>query len=166
MKVALIGSSGRVGSRLAAELLRRGHAVTGVEREPKKAETRAGLTVMRGDATKPEVLAPLVAGHDAVISASRFQTSNANALIEAVKKAGVGRLLVVGGAGSLEVGQGMTLMETPGFPESYAPEARAGANFSTSFARKSRLTGPSFLLQQNFHRVCEQEIFISGATNF
>jgi putative NADH-flavin reductase len=144
MKVALIGSSGRVGSRLVAELLRRGHTVTGIERDPKKAETRAGLTVKRGDATKPEVLAPLVTGHDAVISASRFQSSDANALIAAVKKVGVDRLLVVGGAGSLEVGPGMTLMESPGFPESYAPEARAGAKF-LDILRQEKQLGWTFL---------------------
>jgi len=81
------------------------------------------------DATQPAALAPLLAGHDAVVSASRFQTSDATALIAAVKTAGVKRLLVVGGAGSLEVAPGQALVDTPGFPEAYKAEARAGVTF-------------------------------------
>ena len=83
----------------------------------------------QGDATQPSILAPLIAGHDAVLSASRFQTSDANALITAVKKAGVKRLLVVGGAGTLEVAPGELLVDTPDFPGAYKVEARAGVKF-------------------------------------
>jgi putative NADH-flavin reductase len=129
MKIALIGITGRVGSRLAAELLRRGHQITGIARDPDKAAARTGLILKRGDATDAATLAPLLAKHDAVISAMRFQTSDANALIEAVKQAGVGRLLVVGGAGSLEIAPGKALMDAPDFPESYKAEARAGGKF-------------------------------------
>lgn len=129
MKVALIGISGRVGSRVAAELLARGHSVTGIARHPDAITSRAGLVVRRGDAQDPAALAPLLEGHDAVISASRFVTSDADALIAAVKAAGVRRLLVVGGAGSLEAAPGKALMDTPGFPEAYKAEARAGARF-------------------------------------
>ena len=129
MNIALIGSGGRVGLRLAAELLRRGHTVTGIERNPGKVSFRPGARIKQGDATQPAILAPLIAGHDAVMSASRFQTSDANALITAMKNAGVKRLLVVGGAGSLEVAPGKVLMETPDFPEAYKAEARAGGRF-------------------------------------
>ena len=129
MNVALIGIGGRVGSRLATELLSRGHTVTGIERNVRKTSPRPGVTIKQGDATQQSVLAPLIAGHDAVISASRFQTSDANALISAVKNASVKRLLVVGGAGSLEVTPGKTLLDTPDFPEAYKAESRAGANF-------------------------------------
>jgi putative NADH-flavin reductase len=129
MKVAVIGSFGRVGSRLVAELVRRGHSVTGIGRNPPKTPSSAGFVVKQGDATTPGLLAPLITGHDAVISATRFVTSDPNELISAVERAGVGRLLVVGGAGSLEVAPGMTLRETPGFPEAFAAEARAGAEF-------------------------------------
>jgi putative NADH-flavin reductase len=61
------------------------------------------------------VLARLITGHDAVISASRFQTSDVNAWLTAMKNAGVKRLRVVGGGGSLEVA-GKTFVETRGFP--------------------------------------------------
>ena len=59
MKVALIGITGRVGSRLAAELLKRGHAVTGIARAVDKVEARAGLVVKPGDATAASMLARL-----------------------------------------------------------------------------------------------------------
>lgn len=60
----------------------------------------------------------LLVGHDAVINGSRFQTSDAAALVSALKQADVKRLLVVGGAGSLEVAPAKAaLMDTPGFPD-------------------------------------------------
>ena len=128
MKVALIGATGRVGSRLAAELVSRGHAVTGIAQHI-PTQPLAGVTVIRGDATNPDTLAPQLAGHDAVISATRFVTADADALVVAVKAADVKRLLVVGGAGSLEVAPGKMLLESEGFPEAFKAEAQAGARF-------------------------------------
>ena len=139
MKVAVIGIRGRVGSRLATELLLRGHSVTGIGRSPVKIDPRPGVTLKQGDATQSLTLAPLLAGHDAVLSASRFQTSDANALITAVKKAGVKRLLVVGGAGSLEVAPGKALVDTPDFPEAYKVEARAGVKFLDTLRNEKEL---------------------------
>ena len=129
MKVALIGITGRQGSRLATELLKRGHEVTGVARNASDVPAQTGLTVKQGDATVPSSLVPLIAGHDAVISASRFQSSDAKALTGAVAQAGVKRLLVVGGAASLEAAPGKRLLDSPEFPEAYRPEASAGAAF-------------------------------------
>jgi uncharacterized protein len=90
---------------------------------------RPGPILREGDATQPSTLAPLIAGDDAVVSPSRFQTSDANALINAVKRSGVKRLLVVGGAGSLEVAPGKALVDSPGFPDAYKAEATAGVKF-------------------------------------
>ncbi|VVD65726.1 3-beta hydroxysteroid dehydrogenase [Pandoraea cepalis] len=129
MKVALIGITGRVGTRVAAELLQRNHTVTGIARNPERVEAEQGLTVAKGDAADPTLLAPLLAGHDAVISAGRFASMDAAKLIDAVKRAGVPRLLVVGGAGSLDVAPGKALIDTPEFPEAYKPEASAGRAF-------------------------------------
>jgi putative NADH-flavin reductase len=128
MKIALIGVTGRVGLRLTTELLARGHAVTGIARHV-PADVRAGITILEAEATDTDVLEPLLVGHDAVISAARFVTSDANALISAVNAAGVKRLLVVGGAGSLEVAPGKVLLDTDGFPEAFKAEAKAGAFF-------------------------------------
>jgi putative NADH-flavin reductase len=129
MKVALIGASGNVGSRILTELLNRGHEVTGIVRHPEKLQRHDRVVVKRGDINDEAGLATLLAHHDAVISAVRFQSANPRSLIEAVKKAGVKRLLVVGGAGSLEVSPGMQLVDTPDFPEAYKPEALAGRDF-------------------------------------
>ena len=145
MKVAVIGVTGRVGSRLAAELLARGHQVTGIVRDRSKPGAFAGVTVLEGNATKPAELAPLLAGHDAVMSASRFQTSDAAALISAVKQAGAKRLLVVGGAGSLEVAPGKALMDTPGFPEAFKAEAGAGSKFLDTLRREKKSLDWTFL---------------------
>lgn len=133
MKIALTGVTGRVGSRLTAELLRRGHTVTGIARDVSKVEAkpglRPGLRLEAADVNQPEALAPLLSGHDAVISASRFVSTDPATVISAVKKAGVPRLLVVGGAGSLEVAPGKMLADTPEFPEAYKPEASGGIEF-------------------------------------
>lgn len=129
MKIALIGVGGRVGSRLLTELLSHGHSVTGIARDTTKLASRPGLVLKTGDATQPAQLTPLLAGHDVVISAARFQSSDPNALIAAVKQASVPRLMVVGGAASLELAPGQTLFDAPGFPEAYKPEAEAGRKF-------------------------------------
>lgn len=139
MKVALIGISGQVGSRLLAELLRRGHEVTGIARDTGGVAARPRLLLKNADATRPAQLAPLLAGHDAVISATKFATSDAAALIAALKQAGVPRLLVVGGAGSLEVAPGQALIDTPGFPAAYKPEAEAGRGFLDTLRKEHQL---------------------------
>lgn len=133
MKIALIGVSGRVGSRIFAELRSRGHTVTGIARDTANVAPLPGLEVKTADAADANQLAPLLAGHDAVISASNFTSSDAKALIMAVKRAGVKRLLVVGGAGSLEVESGKALLDTPDFPDAYKPEAIAGQAFLDVF---------------------------------
>jgi putative NADH-flavin reductase len=129
MKTALIGVTGRVGSRLLAELLRRGHHVTGIARNTGKLAGQPGLVPKNADADQPAQLAPLLAGHDAVISALKFATTDAKTLIAAVKQAGGRRLLVVGGAATLEVAPGHILLDAPGFPAAYRPEAEGGLRF-------------------------------------
>lgn len=139
MKVALIGVTGRVGSRLLAELLRRGHQVTGIARDVSKAPGQPGLVLESADANQPDQLAPLLKGHDAVFSALKFATADAAALIAAVKRAAVARLLVVGGAGTLEVAPGVQALDTPGFPDAYKPEATAGRSFLEVLRKETAL---------------------------
>jgi len=127
MKIAILGISGRVGSRIANELLQRGHTVTGVARKFEGVAERPNLTLRAADATSVDALVPVLRGHHAVISATRFAGGiDAPTLIAAAKKADVPRVLVVGGAGSLEVAPGKALVDTPEFPEAYKPEALAG----------------------------------------
>ncbi|MCD9028429.1 NAD(P)-dependent oxidoreductase [Luteimonas sp. BDR2-5] len=129
MRIALIGASGNAGSRILEELSDRGHRVTAIARHPDRIARLPGVTAVQGDVFDPAGLAPLLKGHDAVISAVHFSASDPRALINTVKASGVPRYLVVGGAGSLEVAPGVTLLDTPEFPAEYRAEAEAGARF-------------------------------------
>ena len=129
MKIALIGATGFIGSRLLAELTSRGHQVTAIVRNPGKVPQGAGITALKGDVYDKDGLAALLAGHDAVISAVHFTASDPAVLLAAVKQSGVKRYLVVGGAGSLEVAPGVKLFDTKEFPAIYLDEARKGGAF-------------------------------------
>ena len=129
MKVAVVGASGRAGSRIVAELSRRGHTVTAIARNPEKIEKLPDVTAKQGDAHDQAALAALLAGHDAAITTIHFLASDPAKLIGAAKASKVGRYLVVGGAGSLEVAPGVRLVTTPNFPAQYKAEAEKGADF-------------------------------------
>jgi len=139
MKIALIGATGNVGRRLIEELLRRGHSITGIARNPMAAGPRAGVALKQGDVKNEAHLAELLKGHDAVIHAARFQTTDAGSVIRATQRAGVPRLMVVGGAGSLEVSPGVQLVDTPQFPAVYKAEALAGREFLEALRAASDL---------------------------
>jgi uncharacterized protein len=129
MKIAIIGATGNVGTRLVNEALSRHHAVTAIARDTSKITRRTGLSATLGDVTKPDVILPLLKGHDAIISALRFQGSDPQQLIELVRSSGVKRYLVVGGAASLEIAPGQILLDSPHFPPAYKPEASAAKAF-------------------------------------
>ena len=129
MKIAVVGASGNAGSRIVTELASRGHSVTAIARHPEKIASGANVTPTKGDVMDQAGLARLLAGHDAVISSVHFLASDPAKLIAAAKESKVGRYLVVGGAGSLEVAPGVRLVTTPGFPVAYKAEAEKGAAF-------------------------------------
>lgn len=133
MKIALIGATGFIGSAVLQEALSRGHQVTGIMRHPEKLPEHPNLVARKGDVTKAETAA-LVAGHDAVISAysadrgpEQYEQhiSGYRRIIDGVKEAGLKRLLVVGGAGSLEVAPGVQVVDSPEFPEDWKAGALA-----------------------------------------
>ena len=122
MKIAIIGASGFIGSVIRDEALARGHQVTAIVRHPEKITVRnPRLTVVKADILKDKV-DELVKGHDAVISSYSSGRSSpdiynehikgAKAIISGVKKSGIKRLLVVGGAATLEVAPGVQLIDT------------------------------------------------------
>lgn len=130
--IILIGASGFVGSAILEEALNRGHKVTALVRNPEKIQVKnENLTVLAVDATDVEALSKVVAGKDAVISAYNPGWGNPRLyeeilenypkIIEGVKKAGVQRLLVVGGAGVLYVQPGMRLMDSGTLPAELMP---------------------------------------------
>ncbi|KHS72682.1 3-beta hydroxysteroid dehydrogenase [Pectobacterium brasiliense] len=127
--IALIGASGDAGSRILKELSDRGHTVTAIARHPEKIASLPNVTAKQGDALDKDALVALFKGHDAVVSAVKFGSSDPAILIAAVKTAGVTRYLVVGGAGSLEIAPGQRLIDQPDFPDAYRPEASRGAAF-------------------------------------
>jgi hypothetical protein len=127
MKIALIGASGRAGACIRDEALARGHQVTAIVRHPENISVSSpNLKVVKGDVLKDKV-EDLVRGHDAVISAYNPGWKNpeiyneqiraSKRIIAGVKKSGVKRLLVVGGAGSLEVSPGVQLIDTMNLPD-------------------------------------------------
>jgi len=129
MKIAIIGATGNVGSRLVNEALNRHHAVTAIARDAKKLSSRTGMSATVGDVTKPDALLPLLKGHDVIISALRSEGSDPQQLIDLVRRSGVKRYLVVGGAASLEIAPGQILLNAPNFPPAYKAEASAAKAF-------------------------------------
>ena len=128
-KIAIIGATGRAGSQLLEEALRRGHSVIAIARHTDTLTARPGVTVKQVDALDAAALQQAVSGSDVVISAAHFATLPAASVIDPVKKAGVTRLLVVGGAGSLLLPGGGRVIDSEGFPAEYKAEASAGAAF-------------------------------------
>ncbi|HJX13430.1 MAG TPA: NAD(P)-dependent oxidoreductase [Dehalococcoidales bacterium] len=127
MRVVIIGASGFIGSAIRDEALTRGHQVTAIVRHPEKITVQnSRLTIVKADILKDD-LGKLVKGHDAVISAYNPGWGNPNLyeeqikgtqnLISGVKKAGIKRLLVVGGAGSLEIAPGVQVIDKTDFPK-------------------------------------------------
>ena len=140
MKIAVVGGSGNAGSRIVAELARRGHTVTAIARHPEKIAALPHVTAKHGDALDQGALAQLLAGHDAAVSSIHFLASDPEKLIGAARDAKVGRYLVVGGAGSLEVAPGVRLVTTPGFPVVYKAEAEKGAAFLDRLKQEKELS--------------------------
>lgn len=140
MKLVVFGATGNIGQQVVKEAISRGHEVVGVVRSPetqKSPDPKA--TLVKGDATDAATVARVARGADAIVSAISPRTSSrglaasslvdaARAVIAGAKKAGVKRVIFVGGAGSLEVAPGKRLMDQPGFPAPYKAEAQQGAD--------------------------------------
>lgn len=132
MKLIVFGASGLLGPRLVDEALARGHEVTAVARDAARLDAHGGrVRVASADATDPDSVAAVATGHDAALSAvlqherPAMLVDAARGLLEGLALAGVPRLVVAGGAGSLRVPSGERLMDTPGFREEWRPEAQA-----------------------------------------
>jgi putative NADH-flavin reductase len=115
LRIALIGATGYVGSRVLDEALERGHAVTGIVRQVERLPIHENLTPRAVDVQDPYQVTEAVSGHDAVISCFnpgghdvstnphfyRDIVEGTRAIIEGVRASDVNRLVYVGGAGSL-----------------------------------------------------------------
>ncbi|MDH4871341.1 NAD(P)-dependent oxidoreductase [Pseudomonas sp. BN515] len=154
MKIALIGATGFVGSAVLSEALQRGHQVTAIVRHPEKLPQHTGLAAVKGDAYDAAAIAQAVAGHDAVVHAfnpgwgeARIRElfiEGTRAIFAGVKQAGIKRLLVVGGAGSLYVAPNLQLIDTPDFPAEYK-EGAEGARQALNLIREEQGLDWSFI---------------------
>lgn len=106
MDIAVLGATGRTGRLLVAELIRRGHTVRALVRDPGKLATTDGLRVVEGDSRDATALRALIDGADAVVSAlgpvggdTTVHSETARELVAAMTSAGVGRYVGVSGAG-------------------------------------------------------------------
>lgn len=125
-KVVLIGATGFVGSAILNELVERGHEVTAVVRNVEKLPKNALVKPVKEDVGNEDAIAKLLEGKDAVISAYNPGWTNPNItqetivnyrhILAAAKKSGIGRLLIVGGAGTLFCAPGVRILETGVLP--------------------------------------------------
>jgi putative NADH-flavin reductase len=134
MKIAVFGASGRIGSRIVQEALDRGHDVTAIARHPEDYTViHDHLKVAKGDLFKAQDVETGAFNQDAVVCAySNTRGAPASTipelaipLIKGLKQAHTKRLIIVGGAGSLEVAPGTQLVDTPNFPVEYKTAALA-----------------------------------------
>jgi len=133
MKIALYGATGKSGSRILNELVSRGHEVVAIARDPAKVSAdRAGVSVRQDDLSDPAKIAAAVDGVDAVVSAYAPPHDDVDALVgvtqrqvEALARGKKPRLVVVGGAGGLNVAPGVSLIDSGYLPETVVPIAKA-----------------------------------------
>lgn len=127
--VVLIGASGFVGTAILSELLNRGNKVTAIVRNPDKISiSNSNLSVVKADVSDVESIAKVSEGKDAIISAYNPGWTNPNIyedtlknyplILQAAKQAGVKRLLIVGGAGTLFCAPGLRVVDSGAIPES------------------------------------------------
>jgi len=145
MHIAIIGATGYIGSKLLAEALARHHQVTALISRPERLSTHPSVTAQKTDVLATDALASQLEGYDAVITAFSghahgdstydYYLQGIGSIIAAAKRAHVKRLLVVGGAGSLEVAPGVQVVDTPDFPEQWKQSA-LGAREALNLLRK------------------------------
>lgn len=137
MKIVVLAATGQAGRTILSELLLRGHQVTAVARTPEKLPE--SVPSIRDDLSSIDRIAEIISGADAVVSAygppkddPRFfsDVSYTDELarvtereIAAVRKAGVPRLIMVGGAGSLWFSPGVKVLDSDHWPKNLAPIA-------------------------------------------
>ncbi len=138
MKIAIIGATGFVGSSLVKEAANRGLTVGAIARNTDKIENNE-VAKIAIDVNNEKELADKLKGYDVVVSAFNAGWTNpdiyndflagSKAIQQAVKDAGVKRLIVIGGAGSLYVADNVQAVDTPDFPAAFKSGATAARDY-------------------------------------
>lgn len=147
MSIVVFGASGNIGSNIRKEALSRGHLVTAVTHSA-RLEPEANLTAVTADLADEDAIAGIVAGHDAVISAyspglRNYSAEDAAELIRkahdslfaGVKRAGVKRLIIVGGVGSLEASPGVDVVDSDFYPAGHKAHTLSNREILRSLKR-------------------------------
>ncbi len=170
MQVGVIGATGTIGSRVVSEALSRGHHVTAFSRDASKIEdSRENITWRSLDVLDASSIAAVLPGLDVLISG--FGPGNAakdvadslaqsiadptlyvraaKALLAALNSHPRIRLIVIGGAASLEVKPGLVFTESGelingaleqlGLPWYYLAAMRAHGDALTAYRTSNRL---------------------------
>ena len=109
--IALIGSTGNIGSRVLDEALNRKHSVTAITRDASKLKPRPGMTIRQGSTTDVVSMSAILKGHDIVVASVKWNEASVHHVLEAVRNSGVKRVLFVVGAGSLLRADGRTHLD-------------------------------------------------------
>lgn len=146
MKVAIVGASGFVGSALLEEAVARGHIVSALVSDATRVCAVDTVTAISADVMDNQALAQHLAGHDALITAfsghaqqdvRAYYMQGMRSIVAAAKAAGMKRLLVVGGAGGLEIAPGLKLLDSEHFPKEWRATAE-GAMDALEMLRSER----------------------------
>ena len=121
MKVALIGATGKIGSAIRLELLHRGHKITALSRHIDAATLEDGIVARKADIMDVSAMAEALTGHDAIVSAAMFTPGSSASLVEGLRRSGVRRVVIVGGAGSLDADGGKRIADVIDVPDAWRP---------------------------------------------
>ena len=164
MRVAVIGATGFVGSEIVKELINRNHSIKAFSRNKDKVIVSKNVAAVEVDVNNIEALVTDLQGADVVVSAYNAGWSNpdlyndyikgSNAIEQATKQAGVKRLIVVGGAGSLYVNdqKELQLVDVPGFPDEIKPGATAARDYYNTLQNNQNLDWTYFSPAPEMHQ--------------
>ncbi len=164
MRVAVIGATGFVGSEIVKELINRNHSIKAFSRNKDKVIVSKNIAAVEVDVNNIEALVTDLQGADVVVSAYNAGWSNpdlyndyikgSNAIEQATKQAGVKRLIVVGGAGSLYVNdqKELQLVDVPGFPDEIKPGATAARDYYNTLQNNQNLDWTYFSPAPEMHQ--------------
>ena len=164
MRVAVIGATGFVGSEIVKELINRNHSIKAFSINKDKVIVSKNVAAVEVDVNNIEALVTDLQGADVVVSAYNAGWSNpdlyndyikgSNAIEQATKQAGVKRLIVVGGAGSLYVNdqKELQLVDAPGFPDEIKPGATAARDYYNTLQNNQNLDWTYFSPAPEMHQ--------------